>query len=164
MKNEIESNYILKSKIHFRFLISSVNKFTVTVVLQKVREINNRFAHKYGSTNIFIKSQDVWDWKRPLKTVWFKLLGQAGPHSWLSRTVFQQLLNFSKSGNYTLVLGILCQYAILLTVKKCFHVFKGNLLCLSLFPLPYFCIREITFGGIWCVSDRSCQKKQTDLN
>lgn len=35
MKNEIESNYILKSKIHFRFLISSVNKFTITVALQK---------------------------------------------------------------------------------------------------------------------------------
>lgn len=73
----------------------------VTVLCKKVREINNRFAHKYGSTNIFIKSQDVWDWKRPLKTVWSKLLGQAGPHSWLSRTVFHQLLNFSKSGNYT---------------------------------------------------------------
>lgn len=48
----------MKSKIHLRFLISNINKFTATVDLQKIREINKRFAHKFVSTNIFRKSQD----------------------------------------------------------------------------------------------------------
>lgn len=39
------------------------------------------------------------------------------------------------------VLGNFCQCVILLTVKKCFLLFKGNLLCFSLCLLLYFYIR-----------------------
>lgn len=96
MKNEIASNYIMKAKIHLRFFIPGIYKFTVTVDLQKMREINNRFALKFVSANIFTKSKDGWDWERLLKAVWPKLLGQAGTHSWLSRRVSQWLFNISK--------------------------------------------------------------------
>lgn len=118
--------------------------------------INNRFAWKFISTNIFSGSQDGWDWKRPLKVVWLKLR-----RSWLSRTVFKWLLNVSKDRDYATCPGNLCQCVILFTEKKwkSFLMFKGNLLCFSLCPLPCFYIKQITFEGILCISDRSCQKK-----
>lgn len=58
MKNKIVSNYITKSKMNLKFLIPSINKFTVTINLQKMREINIRFAHKFDGIRIFTESQD----------------------------------------------------------------------------------------------------------
>jgi len=55
-------------------------------------------------------------------------------YSQLPRTVSRWLLNISKEGDSTASLGNLCQCSV--TAKKCFLMFRGNLLCLSLCPLP----------------------------
>jgi len=47
-----------------------------------------------------------------------------------------QVLSISTGGNSTTSLGNLCQCFITLTVEKCCLVFRRNLLCFSLCPLP----------------------------
>ena len=54
----------------------------------------------------------------------------------LPRTMSRWILNISKSGHSTTSLRNLCQCLITLTVKKCFLVFRQNLPCFSLCPLP----------------------------
>ena len=56
--------------------------------------------------------------------------------SQLPRIVPRQLLEISKDGDSTASLGKLCQCLVTLTLKKCFLMFRGNLLCFSLCPLP----------------------------
>ncbi|XP_074997864.1 armadillo repeat-containing protein 1 isoform X2 [Calonectris borealis] len=47
----------------------------------------------------------------------------------------RQLLNISKGGDSTTSLANLCQCSVTLTVKKCFLLFRGNLLSSSVCPL-----------------------------
>ena len=54
----------------------------------------------------------------------------------LPRTTSRWLLSISKDGNSTTPLGNLCQCSATLAGKKCFLMFRGNLLCFSLCPLP----------------------------
>ncbi|PKU40464.1 hypothetical protein llap_9225 [Limosa lapponica baueri] len=49
-------------------------------------------------------------------------------------TLSRWLLNTSKNGDSTTSLGNLCQYLVTLTVKKCFPVFRRNLLCFRFCP------------------------------
>ena len=57
-------------------------------------------------------------------------------HSRLPRTMSRRLLSTSKDGDSTTSLGSLCQCSATLTVTECFLMFRGNLLCVSLCPLP----------------------------
>jgi len=54
----------------------------------------------------------------------------------LPRTVSRQLLNTPNDRDPRTPLGNLLQYFVNLRVKKCFVMFRGNLLCFSLFLLP----------------------------
>ena len=56
--------------------------------------------------------------------------------NWLPRTMSRRLLNFSKDGDTTASPGNLCQCSVTLSVTKCFLMFRGNLPCFSLCPLP----------------------------
>ena len=55
--------------------------------------------------------------------------------SQLPRTASRWPLNISEDGDSTTSLGNLCQCLITLTGKKCFLMFRGNLLCFCLCPL-----------------------------
>ena len=57
-------------------------------------------------------------------------------YSWLPRNMFRWLLSISKDGDSTTCLGNLCQCSVTRTVKKCFPMLRGNLLCFSVCPLP----------------------------
>lgn len=46
------------------------------------------------------------------------------------------VLNVSRVGDPTTLLGSLFQYSVTLTIKKFFLIFMWNLLCSSLHPLP----------------------------
>ena len=81
--------------------------------------------------------QNGWGWKGSLEVIWSKPPAQAGPPTadcpgpcpdgfWIS----------PKDGDYTTSLGSLCQCSVTFPVKKCFLMFRGNLLCFSLCPLP----------------------------
>lgn len=164
MKNEIASNYIMKAKIHLRFFISGIYKFTVTVDLQKMREINNRFAPKFVSTNIFTKSKDGWDRKRPLKAPnslvkQGQIAGCPGEYPEAFKC-FQGLKPWNLSWATCGSVWSSSQW------KKCFLKVKENLLCFSLCPLTYFHIR-----GIALLSKEydayqidHAKKKQKELN
>ena len=54
------------------------------------------------------------------------------------RTMSRKLLNISRDGDSTTSLCNLCQCLVTLTVTKCFLMFRGNLLCFSLCPLPFY--------------------------
>ena len=54
----------------------------------------------------------------------------------LPRTMSRWLLNISKDGGSTTSLSNLCQCLVTCTVKKCFPMFGGNLLCFSVCTLP----------------------------
>lgn len=49
-------------------------------------------------------------------------------YSWLPQTVSRQLLNSSKDEDPSASLGTPCLYSVTLTVKKCFLMFRWNLL------------------------------------
>ena len=57
-------------------------------------------------------------------------------YSRLPRTMSRRLLNLPKDGDSTTSLGNLCQCLVTLTAKKCLLMFRANLLCFSLCPLP----------------------------
>ncbi|XP_052646855.1 uncharacterized protein LOC128143559 [Harpia harpyja] len=78
-------------------------------------------------------------------TEWLRLEGTSGSHlvqhpcsslHQQPRTVSRQIVTVSKDGDSTTSLGNLCQSLVTLTLKKCFLMFRGNLLCFSLCPLP----------------------------
>ena len=46
------------------------------------------------------------------------------------------LLSISKDADSTTALDNLCQHLVTLTVRKCFLMFRGHLLCFCLCPLP----------------------------
>ena len=68
------------------------------------------------------------------------------PKPWATQSLFPRtmsrwFLNISKDWGSTASLGNLCGYLVPFmwvcgTVKKCFLMFRGNLLCFSLCPLP----------------------------
>jgi len=73
---------------------------------------------------------DVWRSSGPiplLKQGHLEPLAQE--HVWTAWSI-------SKDGDPTTSLGKLPQCSVTLTVKKCFLMFRGNLLCFSLCPLP----------------------------
>jgi len=67
--------------------------------------------------------------------MWFNLPLLKKGHTELSLHLWR-LLSASKDADATTSLGNLCQCLVTLTVKKCFLMFRGNLLCFSLCPLP----------------------------
>ncbi|KAK4832342.1 hypothetical protein QYF61_021871 [Mycteria americana] len=57
-------------------------------------------------------------------------------YSKFPRTMSRQILNISKLGDSTTSTGSLCQCSVTFVVQKCFLMFRGNLLCFRLCPLP----------------------------
>ena len=64
------------------------------------------------------------------------LCSSRATHSWLARTMSRQLLSISKDGDSTTSLGNLCQCSVTPVVTKCFPMFRGNLQCFGVCPLP----------------------------
>lgn len=48
----------------------------------------------------------------------------------------RHLFDISKKGNFPASLGTLCQCSVNCTAQKCLLMFRQNLLCSILFPLP----------------------------
>ena len=57
-------------------------------------------------------------------------------HSQLPRTMSRQLFNISEDGGSTSSVGNLCRCSVTPAVKECFPIFRWNLLCFTLCPLP----------------------------
>lgn len=67
------------------------------------------------------------------------LLLQPSHPEWAARIMICWLLNISKGRDSTTLLGCLCQCSVTPTVKKYFLMFRGNLLCFSLFHWLWSC-------------------------
>jgi len=80
----------------------------------------------------YIESLNGWGWKASLEFNLSDLpYSSTATYSQLSR----QLLSISKDGDTTTSLGNLHQCLVTLTIKKYFLVFRGKLLCFSMFLL-----------------------------
>ena len=62
----------------------------------------------------------------------------------MRNTMSRWLLDIAKDRDSIVILGSLCQCSVTLTVKKCFLMFRGNLLCFILCPLPHVLSLGIT--------------------
>lgn len=84
-------------------------------------------------------SQNVWGWKELLEVIVSKCLQyQTGPSKAMCPGPCPDslLISDSKDGDSTISLDSLCQDIIVLTMKKSVLMFKGNLPCFSVCPLP----------------------------
>lgn len=72
----------------------------------------------------------------PLQTTCSNPCSSRATQSRLPRTTSRWFLKISMEGKYKNFLGSLCQRSITHTVKKCFLMFRWNLLCSGLCPSP----------------------------
>ena len=77
-------------------------------------------------------SQNGWGWERPLEVIWSKLLLKQGHQQQVAQDHVHMPFQYPKDGDSAVSLGNLCQCSVTLTVKKCFLMFRGNLLCFRL--------------------------------
>lgn len=85
----------------------------------------------------FTGSQNSWSQHRPLVDIWPNLYG-SNTQSRLARTLPRWLLNIMWEGNSTSILGNLCQFSVIFSVKTCSLMFRGNIrfsFCSSLLML-----------------------------
>ena len=84
--------------------------------------------------SLITESQNGWGWKGPLEVIWSNTPAQAGPprsaclgpspgHFWISPRMQTQLPLWATCA---------CAHS----PSQCFPMFRGNLLCFSLCPLP----------------------------
>jgi len=70
--------------------------------------------------------RDLWRSSRPTP-----LLKQGHLELVAQECVFRWLLSVSEDGYSTTSMGNLCQCSVTLTVRKCFSIFRWNVLCFS---------------------------------
>lgn len=75
----------------------------------------------------------LWRWSGPISLL---------EHSHLPRTTSRQLLYLSKDGNSTTSLDNLCKCLVSCTMRKCFLIFRWNLLCFSCTLYPLSCTKK----------------------